>query len=72
MQLMPEVARQFGADPSIPEQNVDASANYLGMALPTKSIHSRTPSLPTTQARALSGSTREFRPIVRRGIVYHV
>lgn len=33
MQLMPETARQFGADPSIPEQNVDAGANYLGSLL---------------------------------------
>lgn len=33
MQLMPETARQFGADPSVPEQNVDAGANYLGSLL---------------------------------------
>jgi len=29
MQLMPETARQYGADPAIPEQNVDAGTRYL-------------------------------------------
>ena len=29
MQLMPETARELGADPSIPEQNVEAGTNYL-------------------------------------------
>ena len=29
MQLMPETARQFGADPSNPQQNIDAGTRYL-------------------------------------------
>jgi hypothetical protein len=29
MQLMPETAKEYGADPSIPEQNVDAGTRYL-------------------------------------------
>ncbi len=29
MQLMPETAREFGADPSVPEQNIDAGTHYL-------------------------------------------
>ena len=29
MQLMPATAREFGADPAIPEQNVDAGTRYL-------------------------------------------
>ena len=29
MQLMPETARDFGADPASPEQNVDAGTRYL-------------------------------------------
>ena len=29
MQLMPETAREYGADASIPEQNVDAGTHYL-------------------------------------------
>ena len=29
MQLMPETARQFGADPSNPQQNIDAGTHYL-------------------------------------------
>lgn len=29
MQLMPETAREYGADPNIPEQNVDAGTHYL-------------------------------------------
>ncbi len=33
MQLMPDTARQLGADPSIPEQNVDAGACYLSWLL---------------------------------------
>jgi soluble lytic murein transglycosylase-like protein len=30
MQLMPETAQQYGADPLIPEQNIDAGTKYLG------------------------------------------
>jgi soluble lytic murein transglycosylase-like protein len=30
MQLMPETAEQYGADPMIPEQNIDAGTQYLG------------------------------------------
>jgi soluble lytic murein transglycosylase-like protein len=30
MQLMPETAQQYGADPMIPEQNIDAGTQYLG------------------------------------------
>jgi soluble lytic murein transglycosylase-like protein len=33
MQLMPETAREYGADPAIPEQNVDAGTRYLGTLL---------------------------------------
>jgi len=29
MQLMPDTARELGADPHVPEQNVDAGARYL-------------------------------------------
>lgn len=29
MQLMPETAEEYGADPNIPEQNVDAGTHYL-------------------------------------------
>jgi hypothetical protein len=29
MQLMPDTAEQYGADPTIPEQNIDAGARYL-------------------------------------------
>jgi soluble lytic murein transglycosylase-like protein len=29
MQLMPETAQLFGADPNIPEQNIDAGTRYL-------------------------------------------
>jgi soluble lytic murein transglycosylase-like protein len=29
MQLMPETAREFGGDPTVPEQNIDAGAHYL-------------------------------------------
>jgi soluble lytic murein transglycosylase-like protein len=30
MQLMPETAEQFGADPLVPEQNIEAGTRYLG------------------------------------------
>lgn len=33
MQLMPETAQEYGADPAIPEQNVDAGTQYLGTLL---------------------------------------
>ena len=33
MQLMPETAQQFAADPTVPEQNVDAGAHYLSWLL---------------------------------------
>ncbi|HYL37331.1 MAG TPA: lytic transglycosylase domain-containing protein [Bryobacteraceae bacterium] len=33
MQLMPDTARQYGADPTVPEQNVDAGAHYLSWLL---------------------------------------
>jgi len=29
MQLMPTTAREYGADPAVPEQNVEAGAHYL-------------------------------------------
>ncbi len=29
MQLMPATAREFGADPTVPAQNIDAGAHYL-------------------------------------------
>jgi len=29
MQLMPETAQEYGADPTIPEQNIDAGTHYL-------------------------------------------
>jgi len=29
MQLMPDTAKQFGADPAVPEQNIDAGTHYL-------------------------------------------
>ena len=30
MQLMPETAEQYGADPLVPEQNIEAGTRYLG------------------------------------------
>ena len=33
MQLMPETARELGADPAVPEQNVEAGTRYLGWLL---------------------------------------
>ena len=33
MQLMPETARQFAADPHVPEQNIDAGTHYLSWLL---------------------------------------
>jgi soluble lytic murein transglycosylase-like protein len=29
MQLMPATAREYGADPTVPEQNIDAGTHYL-------------------------------------------
>jgi soluble lytic murein transglycosylase-like protein len=33
MQLMPETAQEFAADPSVPEQNVEAGTRYLSWLL---------------------------------------
>jgi len=33
MQLMPETAQQFGADPKIPAQNIDAGTRYLRLLM---------------------------------------
>jgi hypothetical protein len=33
MQLMPQTAHQYGADPTIPEQNVDAGTRYLNFLM---------------------------------------
>lgn len=44
MQLMPETARQFGADPTEPAQNVDAGTQYLRLLMDrySKKRHSLT------------------------------
>lgn len=39
MQLMPETAEEYGADPSIPEQNVDAGTHYLRVLMDKYSRH---------------------------------
>jgi len=39
MQLMPETAREFGADPAVPEQNIDAGAHYLSWLMQRYSHH---------------------------------
>jgi soluble lytic murein transglycosylase-like protein len=33
MQLMPDTAHEYGADPNVPEQNVDAGTRYLRVLL---------------------------------------
>jgi soluble lytic murein transglycosylase-like protein len=33
MQLMPATAEEMGADPSVPEQNIDAGTQYLGQLI---------------------------------------
>ena len=39
MQLMPETAHELGADPTIPEQNVDAGTRYLSWLLKRYAKH---------------------------------
>jgi soluble lytic murein transglycosylase-like protein len=39
MQLMPATAEQYGADPTIPEQNVDAGTHYLRVLMDKYSKH---------------------------------
>lgn len=33
MQLMPETAREYGADPTVPEQNIEAGTHYLSFLM---------------------------------------
>jgi len=40
MQLMPETAKDFGADPNIPDQNVDAGTHYLRQLMDRYQRHS--------------------------------
>src|SRR6516165_3460005 len=42
MQLLPSTARQYGADASIPEQNIDAGTRYLRFLI-DRYCHSRSP-----------------------------
>lgn len=53
MQLMPETARQYGADPSIPEQNVDAGTHYLRVLM--DKYHRYSNSLPRVIAAYNAG-----------------
>jgi soluble lytic murein transglycosylase-like protein len=39
MQLMPATAHEYGADPTVPEQNVDAGTQYLGRLLKRYARH---------------------------------
>ena len=39
MQLMPATAQEYGADPAVPEQNVDAGTQYLGRLLKRYARH---------------------------------
>ncbi len=39
MQLMPETAQAYGADPTVPAQNVDAGTQYLGALLKRYNKH---------------------------------
>ena len=39
MQLMPETAEEYGADPTIPEQNIDAGTRYLRVLMNRYSKH---------------------------------
>jgi soluble lytic murein transglycosylase-like protein len=39
MQLMPKTALEYGADPSIPEQNIDAGTRYLRVLMDRYSRH---------------------------------
>jgi soluble lytic murein transglycosylase-like protein len=39
MQLMPVIARHYGADPLIPEQNIDAGTRYLATLIEKYAVH---------------------------------
>jgi len=39
MQLMPATAKEYGADPAVPEQNVDAGTRYFSALLKRYSKH---------------------------------
>jgi Transglycosylase SLT domain len=53
MQLMPETARELGADPTVPEQNIDAGAHYLSTLL--KRFSNKKNALPSAIAAYNAG-----------------
>jgi soluble lytic murein transglycosylase-like protein len=53
MQLMPNTAKQYGADPTIPEQNVDAGTHYLRVLMDKYQKHGN--SLPRVIAAYNAG-----------------
>ena len=67
MQLMAETAHELGADPTVPEQNVDAGAHYLSTLLRrfAGNRSCATPSPLTTQVRARWSATTASRPTAK-------
>jgi soluble lytic murein transglycosylase-like protein len=63
MQLMPATAREFGADPAVPEQNVEAGTHYLSWLM--QRYANRRDQLPRTIAayNAGPGAVERYRGV---------
>jgi soluble lytic murein transglycosylase-like protein len=63
MQLMPATAQEYGADPAIPEQNVDAGTQYLGWLLKRYGKHRNGLSRAIAAYNAGPGAVDRYRGI---------
>ena len=63
MQLMPSTASEYGADPGIPEQNVDAGTRYLGVLLKRYSKYRNGLSRAIAAYNAGPGAVDRFRGV---------
>jgi len=63
MQLMPATAEEYGADPNIPEQNIDAGTQYLRVLMDKYSRHRNSLARVIAAYNAGPGSVDRYRGV---------
>jgi soluble lytic murein transglycosylase-like protein len=63
MQLMPATAEEYGADPNIPEQNIDAGTHYLRVLMDKYSKHPNSLKRVIAAYNAGPGSVDHYRGV---------